>query len=111
MAQDFLEGLVVKKHPRGHDLHMGKIKGTNVDVGIISTGMGCPSVDIIMSELILLGGKWFVRIGTSGSMNKTLKVGGIVIGTGGVRDEGTSRHYAPMEYPSLASPILLNSLT
>lgn len=100
MANDFLDDLVVKKHPRGHDLHLGKIKGSDVDMGIISTGMGCPSVDIIISELILLGAKWFIRIGTSGSMNKSLKVGGIVIGTGGVRDEGTSRHYAPMEFPA-----------
>lgn len=42
MADKWLDLETVKEHPRGHDLMMGKIKGTDVDIGIISTGMGCP---------------------------------------------------------------------
>lgn len=101
--------VVVRKTARGHDVHLGKLGG--VDVGSVATGMGCPSVDIIVTELIKLGAKRFIRVGTAGSVQpKDIRVGSVVIGTGGVRDEGTSRNYAPPEFPAVASPLLVLAL-
>lgn len=94
-----------KSHGRGHDLHTGVLDrgGVTLDVGVISTGMGCPSVDLIVTELIGLGATTLIRIGTCGSMQPSIQTGDIVAVTGAVRDEGTSRNYLPIEFPALPS--------
>jgi uridine phosphorylase len=94
-----------KTHSRGHDLHTGVLErdGLALDVGVISTGMGCPSVDLIVTELIGLGATTLVRVGTCGSLQPTVRTGDIVAVTGAVRDEGTSRQYLPIEFPALPS--------
>jgi uridine phosphorylase len=68
---------------------------------ITSTGMGAPSTGIAIEELATIGLRYFLRVGTSGGIQPVLNLGDIVITTGGVRLEGTSSHYAPMEYPSV----------
>lgn len=95
----------VKTHPRGHDLHLGVLErhGKRVDVGVVSTGMGCPSIDLIGTELIRLGARVLLRVGTSGSLQRQIHTGDVVVATAAVRDEGTSRHYLPIEFPALAS--------
>lgn len=94
-----------KAHSRGHDLHTGVVErdGVALDVGVISTGMGCPSVDLIVTELIGLGATVLVRVGTCGSLQPTVHTGDIVAVTGAVRDEGTTRNYLPVEFPALPS--------
>jgi len=99
-----LTDVTVRPSSRGHDVHLGKLDG-EIDVGVVSSGMGCPSVDIILTEMIRLGGKRFLRVGSAGSLQPAVvKVGSLVIATGAVRDEGTSKHYAPLEFPAMASP-------
>lgn len=96
----------VQKHPRGHNLYTGTIEhdGESVDVAAISTGMGCPSLDIIVNELFALGARRFLRVGTSGSMQPhRIRTGHIVVATASVRDEHTSRTYVPVEVPAVAS--------
>lgn len=96
----------VREHPRGHDLYIGTIarEGRTIDVGSISTGMGCPSLDIIVNELFHLGGRRFLRVGTCGSLQpKWLRAGSLVVATAAVRDEATSRNYVPVEVPAVAS--------
>jgi uridine phosphorylase len=94
-----------KTHGRGHDLHTGVLvrDGVTLDVGVISTGMGCPSVDLIVTELIGLGATTLIRVGTCGSLQPSIHTGDIVAVTGAVRDEGTSRQYLPIEFPALPS--------
>ncbi len=94
-----------KSHGRGHDLHTGVLDrdGLALDVGVISTGMGCPSVDLIVTELIGLGATTLIRVGTCGSLQPSIHTGDIVAVTGAVRDEGTSRQYLPVEFPALPS--------
>jgi uridine phosphorylase len=94
-----------KTHGRGHDLHTGVLEqdGVALDMGVISTGMGCPSVDLIVTELIGLGATTLLRVGTCGSLQPTVHTGDIVAVTGAVRDEGTSRQYLPIEFPALPS--------
>lgn len=70
---------------------------------VCSTGMGCPSTGIAVEELATIGLKYFLRIGTCGGIQAYTNLGDIVISTSAVRLEGTSSHYAPMEYPSVAS--------
>lgn len=78
----------------------GELDG--VPVSCTSTGIGCPSAAIALEELVGAGADTFVRVGTSGAMQRHIRTGDIGIITGGIRDEGTSRHYLPIEFPAVA---------
>lgn len=73
-----------------------------VKVSVTSTGIGCPSSAIAMEELVRVGAKTFIRVGTSGSIQPGTKSGELAIVTGAIRDEGTSLHYMPAEFPAVA---------
>ena len=73
-----------------------------VKVSVTSTGIGGPSAAIAMEELIHCGADTFIRVGTSGGMQPEICGGDLVIATGAIRMEGTSREYAPLEYPAVA---------
>lgn len=71
-------------------------------VSVTSTGIGGPSAAIAMEELSKIGVKSFIRIGTCGGINMKVKAGEIVVATGAIRNEGTSREYAPIEFPAVS---------
>lgn len=73
-----------------------------VKVSVTSTGIGGPSAVIAMEELVRCGADTFVRIGTCGGIQTEVKSGDVVIATGAVRMEGTSKEYAPIEYPAVS---------
>ena len=79
-------------------------------VSVTSTGIGGPSASIAMEELVQCGADTFVRVGTCGGIDLDVKGGDIVIATGAVRMEGTSREYAPIEYPAVADLDVTNAL-
>ncbi len=81
----------------------------NIDVGVVPTGMGCPSVDIVVTELIQLGVRRMTRVGTSGSLQAQAKIGDVVIATGAVRDESTSDVYTPRGFPAVACPFMVDA--
>lgn len=78
----------------------GKLLGETVLV--TSTGIGGPSAAIAVEELIRLGVDTFVRVGTCGGMNEKVCAGDVVIATGAIRMEGTSREYLPIEFPAVS---------
>ena len=89
---------------------MGKLDG--VPVAVTSTGMGCPSAAIALEELIKCGADTFIRVGTAGRVcdaayDETLDG---VINTAAVRDEGTTIHYIPIEYPAVADRHVVDAL-
>ena len=65
-------------------------------VSVTSTGIGGPSASIAMEELVQCGADTFIRVGTCGGIDLDVKGGDIVVATGAVRMEGTSREYAPI---------------
>lgn len=73
---------------------------------VCSTGMGGPSVAICLEELATLGVEKFIRVGTTGAIQEKISIGDIVINTGAIRLDGTSTHYAPLEYPAIADVYL-----
>lgn len=77
---------------------------------VCSTGMGGPSVAIGMEELARLGIKNFIRVGTTGSIQEKVNLGDVIINNAAVRLEGTSTHYAPVNFPAVASLKLTNAL-
>jgi len=82
----------------------------DVPVIVTSTGIGGPSLSIAVEELARIGVKTFIRVGTTGAIQDFLKNGDCVITTGAVRLDGASRHYAPIEYPAVASLRVTNAL-
>lgn len=81
-----------------------------VKVSVTSTGIGGPSAAIAIEELVKCGAKTFLRVGTCGGMQKEIMGGDIVIATGAIRMEGTSKEYAPIEYPAVADLEVTNAL-
>lgn len=109
IAQRF-DNPVLIAHNREHKTWTGTLDG--VPVSVTSTGMGCPSAAIALEELIHCGADTFIRIGTAGrvcdeSMDEALQ--GVIV-TGSVRDEGTTLHYIPIEYPALADRHIVAAL-
>lgn len=79
-------------------------------VSVTSTGIGGPSASIAMEELVRCGADTFVRVGTCGGMDLNVKGGDIVIATGAIRMEGTSKEYAPIEFPAVPDFDVMNAL-
>ncbi len=72
-------------------------------VSVVSTGIGCPSTAIAIEELIDVGADTFIRVGSSGAIQADAHMGDIAIITGAIRDEGTTAHYLPIEFPAVSN--------
>lgn len=93
---------------REYITYTGFLKGEKVSV--TSTGIGGPSASIAMEELVRCGAETFIRVGTCGGIDLNVKGGDLVIATGAIRMEGTSREYAPIEFPAVADFRIVNAL-
>ncbi len=93
---------------REYVTYTGTLDGEKVSV--TSTGIGGPSASIAMQELVNCGADTFLRVGTCGGMQTDIMSGDIVIASGAVRMEGTSKEYAPIEYPAVADYDVLTAL-
>lgn len=107
IAQYFDNPILVADN-REYITYTGTLDG--VKVSVTSTGIGGPSAAIAMEELYRCGANTFIRIGTCGGMQTEVKSGDVVVATGAIRMEGTSREYAPMEFPSVADLSVTNAL-
>ncbi|MCL1928036.1 MAG: uridine phosphorylase [Treponema sp.] len=93
---------------REYTTWLGELSGKTVMV--ISTGMGGPSTAICVEELVKTGVKNFIRVGTCGGMALPVVGGDIVIATGAIRMEGTTKEYVPIEFPAVANLDITNAL-
>ncbi|MFI3237301.1 MAG: uridine phosphorylase [Lachnospiraceae bacterium] len=81
-----------------------------VKVSVTSTGIGGPSASIAMEELVQCGADTFIRVGTCGGIDLDVMGGDVVIATGAIRMEGTSKEYAPIEFPAVSDLDVTNAL-
>ena len=86
---------------REFTIYTGTLLGEKVSV--CSTGIGGPSASIAMEELHNIGADTFIRVGTCGGIELDVRTGDVVVATGAIRFEHTSREYAPIEYPAVAN--------
>ena len=93
---------------REYVTYTGYLNGEKVSV--TSTGIGGPSAAIAMEELVNVGAEVFIRVGTCGGMQLDVKGGDLVIATGAIRMEGTSKEYAPIEFHAVANLDVVNAL-
>lgn len=104
----FFDNPVKVADKREYITYTGYLDGEKVSV--TSTGIGGPSASIALEELVKAGAQTFIRVGTCGGIDTNVKGGDIVIATGAVRAEGTSREYAPIEFPAVANLDVVNAL-
>jgi uridine phosphorylase len=93
---------------REYRIRTGELDGVRLSAA--STGIGAPGTAILLEELAKLGAHTFLRVGNSGGLAPHLELGDLVITTGAVRDDGTSRTYVVPEYPAVADWQLVAAL-
>src|SRR2546421_12921045 len=95
IAETYLDGAVQRNAERGMLGYTGEWEGRPVSVQ--STGMGCPSAAIVMEELVQLGVKRFLRVGTCGGLQHDLQLGDLIVAVSAVPAHRTARHYVNQE--------------
>lgn len=96
---EFLEDSKLVNEYRALLVYTGFYKDEKLTIA--TTGMGSPSAAIVLEELIRLGGKIFIRVGSAGGLNPKIQTGDIVIATASIRDDGTSIKYLPLGFPAI----------
>lgn len=89
----------VARH-REYVTHTGVYRGA--PISSTSTGIGGPAASIALEELLRVGAHTFIRVGTTGALQREINVGDLVIATGAVRLDGASEEYVMKEYPAAA---------
>ena len=104
----YFDHAVLEADSREFVTYTGEWNGTRISV--TSTGIGGPSAAIALEELVHCGAHTFIRVGTSGGMQPEIMGGDLVIASGAVRMEGTSKEYAPIEFPAVADVTVVQAL-
>ena len=87
IAENFFEDARLVTKERGMLGYTGTYKGEPVSVQ--ATGMGCPSASIVTEELIQLGAKNLLRVGTCGGYHRDLQLGNLIVATAATPQDGT----------------------
>lgn len=103
-----LDGAAKVGDARGYLVFTGHYQGQPVTVA--TSGVGSPSMSIAVEELAQCGVDTLIRVGSCAAISERLAVGGIMVATGAVSDEGTSRYYAPPNFPPIATLAVTNAL-
>lgn len=105
---DFLDNAHQVGCNREYNSYLGYLDGEKVLV--VSTGIGGPSCAICVEELAKIGVDTFIRVGTCGGMQPEVAPGDVIISTGAIRQDGTSKEYLPIEFPAVADFHVTNAL-
>lgn len=94
---------------RGLNSYLGRLPNGRPILSCTS-GMGAPSLSIVVNELVQTGVTTIVRIGTSGSIQDGIRAGSVVISSAALCRQGAARDIAPDGYPSAADPFVTVAL-
>ncbi|MCS4541436.1 MAG: nucleoside phosphorylase [Euryarchaeota archaeon] len=108
IAEKFLEGANLVNDHRGLLVYTGSYNG--IKVSAATTGMGCPSAAIVVEELANLGAQTFIRVGTCGAIQRHIKVGDLIIPTGAIPLDGTTKRYVTENFAPAPNFDILNAL-
>ncbi len=93
---------------REHRTWTGSYKG--ITVSATSTGMGCPSTAIAVEELANVGATHFIRVGSTAALQVGMHIGDIVVNSGSMRLDGTTRYYVHDGFPAVPDFFLTRAL-
>ncbi len=105
IATEHLDGLQVLSRNRGLDGFVARLPG-GAPVVCATSGMGAPSMSIVVNELVQVGIRTIIRVGTSGSIQDRVAIGSVVIPSGALTIQGAAQDIAPAEFPAVADPFL-----
>lgn len=92
-----------------YEMHSGTLDGKRVTVG--NGGRYAPDTAITTEILCGAGANSLIRVGSCGSLQEQVKIGDLIIVTGALRGDGTSRYYVAENFSTLAHPDIVNALT
>ena len=95
IAETFFDDVRQVNAERGMHGYTGTFEGKPISVQ--ATGMGCPSSGIVFEELIMLGAKRLIRVGTCGGLRAGMAMGDTVVGVSASTDDMTPLRYAAMD--------------
>ena len=87
IAENFFEDAKLVTEERGMLGYTGTYKGKPVSVQ--TSGMGCPSASIVAEEVIQLGAKNLLRVGTCGGYSEELRLGDLIVATAATPNDST----------------------
>jgi DeoD family purine-nucleoside phosphorylase len=90
IAETFLDDVDQRNAERGLLGYTGTFEGKPVSVQ--GTGMGCPGATIVFEELIQLGVKKLLRVGTCGGLQPHHALGDLIVALSAVADDRTADH-------------------
>lgn len=105
IARNYLQSVTTLSENRGLNSYIG-ILPNGRPVLSATSGMGAPSLSIVVNELFQVGIKTIIRIGTTGSIQDYIKAGSVVISHAALCRQGAANDIAPEEYPAVADPML-----
>src|SRR5438552_16349801 len=91
IAETYLDNAVQRNGERGMLGYTGEFEGKPVSVQ--ATGMGCPSAAIVIEELVMLGVKKLMRVGTCGGLQPHHQLGDLIVALTSVPQDGTVHTY------------------
>lgn len=109
IAKSYLQNVKLLSKYRGLHSYLGDL-ASNQSILVATSGMGAPSTSIVVNELIQIGIKKIIRIGTCGSIQSHVKIGNMVISQAALCRQGAANDIAPIEYPAVADPFLTVAL-
>ncbi|MBE9044199.1 nucleoside phosphorylase [Pleurocapsales cyanobacterium LEGE 10410] len=109
IAQTYLQNVKLLSQYRGLYSYLGNLP-SGKPILVATSGMGAPSLSIVVNELVQVGIKQFIRVGTCGSIQPSVSVGSIVISQAALCRQGAALDIAPPEYPAVADPFLTVAL-
>jgi uridine phosphorylase len=84
----------------GFDVYTGEVGGVLVTAA--NSGMYAPPAAIIAEILAEGGTEYMIRVGSCGAMRADIHIGDLIIVTGCIRGEGTTRYYVPDSFSTVA---------
>jgi purine-nucleoside phosphorylase len=90
IAETYLDDVVQRNSERGLFGYTGEWEGKPISVQ--GTGMGCPGATIVFEELVQLGVKKLLRVGTCGGLQPHHKLGDMIVALTAVPDDSTAMH-------------------
>lgn len=109
IAHTYLQDVRLLSENRGLHSYLGYLPNGRPILSATS-GMGAPSLSIVVNELAQVGIKQIIRIGTCGSIQPHIPIGSIVISSAALCRQGAANDIAPVEYPAAADPFLTVAL-
>lgn len=109
IARTFLSDARMLSEHRGLHSYVGRLPNGRMLLSATS-GMGAPSLSIVVNELIQVGIRTIIRVGTCGSIQERVPAGSVVISSAALCRQGAADDIAPPEYPAAADPFVTVAL-